>query len=192
MTSDLQPKTTKGKKGRKVEGENSITARKTRSKKRSKTSPIKVEETPLPRRYALFKDKEFREAWTALLESPKWEAKGPRTISMHLERLADFPVGFATFLVWRAIEQGLSFVVPEYCVEVLRDEWEYWDRVNNFQPPSVEEVKAFCLENGYNVDAARFVDYYQRRGWYNNNGTPVLYWKSNIVTWHVNGLMWAK
>lgn len=34
-----------------------------------------------------------------------------------------------------------------------------------FKPPSVEEVRAYCLERKNSVDAQKFVDFYQSKGW---------------------------
>ena len=34
-----------------------------------------------------------------------------------------------------------------------------------FVPPSVEEVRAYCLERGNGIDSQYFVDYYDARGW---------------------------
>lgn len=34
-----------------------------------------------------------------------------------------------------------------------------------FEPPTQEEVAAYCLEKGYPVDAERFIDFYEAKGW---------------------------
>ena len=34
-----------------------------------------------------------------------------------------------------------------------------------FCPPSVDDVKSYCMEKGYNIDPQRFVDYYESNGW---------------------------
>ena len=36
---------------------------------------------------------------------------------------------------------------------------------HKFSPPTVNEVKTYCQEQGYSVDAERFVSYYERNGW---------------------------
>ncbi len=51
-----------------------------------------------------------------------------------------------------------------------------------FSPPSVEEVKAYCSENGYAVDAQRFVDYYTSNGW-KVGKNPMKDWKAAVRTW---------
>ena len=36
---------------------------------------------------------------------------------------------------------------------------------HKFSPPTVNEVKTYCQEQGYSVDAERFVSYYESNGW---------------------------
>ena len=36
---------------------------------------------------------------------------------------------------------------------------------HKFLPPTVEEVRAYCTEKGYDIDPDRFVDYYTSNGW---------------------------
>ena len=38
-------------------------------------------------------------------------------------------------------------------------------KTSRFLPPTEEEVKQYCLENGYTLDAQRFVDFYECKGW---------------------------
>ena len=56
-----------------------------------------------------------------------------------------------------------------------------------FQPPTVEEVKAYCFERCNNVDAQRFVDYYSANGW-RVGKNPMRDWKAAVRTWERNGL----
>ena len=56
-------------------------------------------------------------------------------------------------------------------------------RASRFFPPSVDEVRAYCEENGYNVDAARFVDFYTANGWVQGKGKPIKDWKAAVRTW---------
>lgn len=48
--------------------------------------------------------------------------------------------------------------------------------------PTVEEVKAYCLERGNSIDPQRFVDYHQSIGWV-KNGRPITDWKSVVNMW---------
>ena len=38
-------------------------------------------------------------------------------------------------------------------------------QVKRFVKPSIEQIKAYCTERGYPVDAQRFFDYYESNGW---------------------------
>lgn len=56
-----------------------------------------------------------------------------------------------------------------------------------FIPPTVEEVRKYCDEKGYSVDAVRFIEYYSDRNWKDSLGRPVLDWKQRIIsTWSKN------
>lgn len=57
-----------------------------------------------------------------------------------------------------------------------------------FVPPTVEQVRKYCEENGYNVDAEEFVKYYSASDppWYDQNGKPVKSWKQKIIA------VWSK
>lgn len=51
-----------------------------------------------------------------------------------------------------------------------------------FHPPTVEEVKAYCLERKNKVDAVRFVDYYTANGW-KVGKNPMKDWRAAVRTW---------
>lgn len=52
-----------------------------------------------------------------------------------------------------------------------------------FVPPSIEEVKTYCLERKNGIDPSSFLDYYQARGWRYNGGQTMNDWKAAIRTW---------
>lgn len=52
-----------------------------------------------------------------------------------------------------------------------------------FVPPSVEEVRAYCLERRNTVDPARFVDHYTANGWVQGKGKPIKDWRAAVRTW---------
>jgi hypothetical protein len=54
-----------------------------------------------------------------------------------------------------------------------------------FVPPTLEEVKAYCLERKNGVDAARFVDYYTANGWLVGKN-KMKDWKAAVRTWERN------
>ena len=58
----------------------------------------------------------------------------------------------------------------------------------NFVPPSVEEVREYCLSVGSKVDAEAFVAFYNSKDWMIGKN-KMKNWKSAIVTWEKrNGL----
>lgn len=51
-----------------------------------------------------------------------------------------------------------------------------------FSPPTQDDVKRYCGENGYTVDAEHFVSYYQANGW-KVGRNPMKDWKAALRTW---------
>ena len=54
-----------------------------------------------------------------------------------------------------------------------------------FKKPTLEEVKAYCLERKNNVDAEKFIDYYESNGW-RVGKNPMSNWKAAVRTWERN------
>ena len=54
-----------------------------------------------------------------------------------------------------------------------------------FKPPTVEEVKEYCIERQNNVDPERFIDYYTANGWYVGKN-KMKEWKAAVRTWEKN------
>ena len=52
-----------------------------------------------------------------------------------------------------------------------------------FVPPSVDEVKEYCLERKSSVDPLRFWEYFDAGGWVDSGGKPVMNWKQKLITW---------
>jgi hypothetical protein len=51
-----------------------------------------------------------------------------------------------------------------------------------FVPPTLDEVKNYCLERNNNVDAQRFIDFYEAKGWMVGKN-KMKDWKAAIRTW---------
>jgi hypothetical protein len=58
-------------------------------------------------------------------------------------------------------------------------------RVGKFQPPTVDEVAAYCAERKNGIDAEAFVASYASKGW-RVGRSPMRDWKSAVVTWEKN------
>lgn len=55
-------------------------------------------------------------------------------------------------------------------------------RATRFTPPTVDDVKAYCSEHSYAVDAQRFVDYYTANGWMVGKNR-MKDWQATVRTW---------
>lgn len=56
------------------------------------------------------------------------------------------------------------------------------DKRKRFTPPTVEQVQSYCIERRNTVDAERFVDFYDAKGWKIGNQT-MKDWKAAVRTW---------
>lgn len=59
---------------------------------------------------------------------------------------------------------------------------EYKEKTTRFLAPTLEEVKAYCLERKNNVEAERFIDFYQSKGWLVGK-SKMKDWKACVRTW---------
>ena len=55
-----------------------------------------------------------------------------------------------------------------------------------FKPPTIEEVRTYCLERGNSVDAERWHNHYIANGWMVGK-TKMVDWKAAVRTWERNG-----
>ena len=60
------------------------------------------------------------------------------------------------------------------------------NRRARFEPPSLDEVKAYCNERHNDVDPQRFIDYYESNGWKVGRNS-MKDWKAAVRTWERNG-----
>lgn len=93
--------------------------------------------------------------------------------------------------VYRGVQQSLTGGVQQSLHNNI-DIDNTNNNINNnisekrFKPPTVDEVKAYCIERQNNVDAARFIDYYTANGWKVGKNT-MKDWKAAVRTWERNG-----
>lgn len=50
-------------------------------------------------------------------------------------------------------------------------------------PPTIDEIRAYCVERKNAVDAERFFDFYSANGWKQGRGKPIVDWKAAVRTW---------
>lgn len=55
--------------------------------------------------------------------------------------------------------------------------------VKKFVPPTLDEVRAYVREKGYDVDPKTVYDYYAEANWHDSKGDPVRNWKQRVITW---------
>ena len=53
---------------------------------------------------------------------------------------------------------------------------------SSFKPPTLEEVKEYCLERNNGIDAQRFIDFYSSKGWMIGKN-KMKDWKAAVRTW---------
>lgn len=74
------------------------------------------------------------------------------------------------------IKENKSKDIKENNTEVLQK------KSYRFSPPTLEEIKAYILEKGYSVDADRFFNFYESKGWYVGKN-KMKDWKAAVRTW---------
>jgi len=60
------------------------------------------------------------------------------------------------------------------------------DKRPRFTPPTVDEVRDYCVKRGNKIDADRFVDFYTANGWTQGKGKPIRDWQAAVRTWEQN------
>lgn len=51
------------------------------------------------------------------------------------------------------------------------------------EPPTLDEVVAYCKERGNSVDPKKFFDYFSAANWTDSKGQKVKSWKQKVITW---------
>ena len=58
-----------------------------------------------------------------------------------------------------------------------------------FTKPTVDEVRAYCLERKNGIDPQQFIDHYESNGWMVGR-TKMKDWRASVRTWENNDLLW--
>ena len=80
----------------------------------------------------------------------------------------------------RAVPPTRAPSPPEQGIEQGTNKRE--SRARCFSPPTVADVEAYCYERGNGIDAQRFVDFYETRGWMAGKA-KVKDWRACVRTW---------
>lgn len=88
---------------------------------------------------------------------------------------------------YHGIYDGITTVIPlenENEKIKLNTSENVGNEETKFIPPTVEEVRAYCIQRNNSVDAQRFVDFYTANGWVQGKGKkPIKDWKAAVRTW---------
>ena len=80
----------------------------------------------------------------------------------------------------KRIGNGEKEIEKEKEIEIEKKESSV--RATRFTPPTVEEVRAYCMERGTNVDPERFLNHYTANGWKVGRNS-MRDWKAAVRTW---------
>ena len=59
------------------------------------------------------------------------------------------------------------------------------ESAKRFSKPSVEEIRSYCQERNNGIDAEKFFDFYEAKGWVVGK-SPMKDWKASVRTWETN------
>lgn len=123
------------------------------------------------------------------------QIKPNKSYTEKLPETVGLPTGDETEPVWN---QNGTKTEPQYSIgkyslvedsldieEVSDSDEPSKPKTKRFKPPTIEEVKAYCKERNNNVDAQRFVDFYEAKGWMLGKN-KMKDWKAAVRTWERN------
>lgn len=70
-----------------------------------------------------------------------------------------------------------------YCKKCVRAYTDPEKKKEEFTPPTLEEVRAYVREKGYNLDVEKFHRYYTESNWRDARGKQVKNWKLKLMVW---------
>lgn len=56
-------------------------------------------------------------------------------------------------------------------------------KTKKFVPPTIQEIKEYCLEKNICIDCDKFYDYFEAGNWNDSKGNKVKSWKQKLLTW---------
>lgn len=70
-----------------------------------------------------------------------------------------------------------------YCKKCVRAYTDPEKKKEEFTPPTLEEVREYVREKGYNLDVDKFHRYYTESNWRDARGKQVKNWKLKLMVW---------
>lgn len=77
-------------------------------------------------------------------------------------------------------------IEKEIDIELEKDIYNKPKTQKRFRPPTLEEVKAYCLERNNSINPEKFFNYYEANGWKVGRG-KMKDWKAAVRSWESNG-----
>lgn len=113
------------------------------------------------------------------------ETAGAQRVRKHREKKA---LQCNTQVTEKALQSNIEIDIRdrEKSIDIDIEKEKKKMATSRFTPPTLEEVKAYCLERKNNVDPERFLDYYTSNGWVVGKN-KMKDWKAAIRTWERNG-----
>ena len=81
--------------------------------------------------------------------------------------------------------QVVAEMLPQDRIGKNREGKDNDEKRKRFNPPSLEDVKAYCIERKNNVDPNKFIDYYESNGWMVGRN-KMKDWKAAVRSWERN------
>ena len=63
---------------------------------------------------------------------------------------------------------------------------DIYKKSSKFQKPTLDELKDYCSQMGYKVDAEKFYLYYEQCGWTVGKNKPMKDWRASLRLWNMN------
>lgn len=92
------------------------------------------------------------------------------------------PKATSSFQNTNAINKNIKCLKIKYKMLKNKKESVKEKTLKRFSPPTLEEVRAYCLEKNINVDPERFIDHYTSNGW-KVGRNPMKDWKAAVRNW---------
>jgi len=125
-----------------------------------------------------------------IANNEKWERTikarseaGKRSAEIRKQKTTNLTnVDFVQTKVNKNEQTPTKSTVYEYVNVNVNDNEVIGEKRKRFIPPTLEEVKKYCIERNNSVDPQRFIDFYSSKGWMVGKN-KMKDWKASVRTW---------
>ena len=125
-----------------------------------------------------------------IANNEKWEKTikarseaGKRSAEIRKQKTTNLTnVDFVQTKVNKNEQTPTKSTVYEYVNVNVNDNEVIGEKRKRFIPPTLEEVKKYCIERNNSVDPQRFIDFYSSKGWMVGKN-KMKDWKASVRTW---------